>query len=67
MAAVDSGKPLFYFKVDISTDSFQSEDHYFFSKVKQLGNSYRPWIDLRARVIHLKQAGFTPEGSIVNL
>jgi hypothetical protein len=41
----------------------RGEDAYFFDKIRQIG--YRPWIDLRARAIHLKSVGITAEGSIM--
>jgi len=55
-------KPLFYYKIDTKTNSMQSEDFYFFDKIKTIG--YKPWVDLRARAIHIKSVGILPEGMI---
>jgi len=57
-------KPLFYFKVDTEISLMKGEDAYFFDKIRQIG--YKPWIDLRAQVIHLKSVGITAEGSMLD-
>ncbi|HZA69619.1 MAG TPA: hypothetical protein VE548_07950, partial [Nitrososphaeraceae archaeon] len=46
-------EPIFYFKSSVNPVLTGFEDMYFFDRIRKLG--YRPWVDLRARLIHLKQ------------
>lgn len=59
----DEEKPLFYYKVDVTTQSLLSEDFYFFQKLAKHG--IKPWVDLRCRATHLKATALTPEGLVI--
>ncbi len=61
-AMKDEQRPWFYYTVDAGIMKMQSEDFYFIDKAKKYG--YKPWVDLRVQLGHIKTVVINADGTI---